>query len=316
MTEQVDIISYVGEVSGSGYAALCRTLREKKKASRCIVMLATPGGDANAGFRIARALQHSYTVFEALVPRYCKSAGTLIVTGASHVYMDDMSELGPLDVQIKKGDEVLGRNSGLDLIQAVNYLQVQALNAFEDYLIELTTEIGLSTRVASDIATKLTSGIFGPIAGQIDPMKLAEMQRATEIASQYGTRLAAKGGNLKKGAVARLVSTYPSHGFVIDRKEARSLFINVDPPPPGLLKLGRGWNKLIELKINSSPEVDLQTVDLEPLITEMERQDDTNTPDAGSGKGSAEAGVEELNGIRSTDSQGPSGDSSVESSLE
>lgn len=140
--------------------------------------------------------------------------------------MDDRSELGPLDVQIKKGDELLGRNSGLDIFQAVNYLQ-QTLLAFKQYLLDLTKEHGLSTKVASDIAVNLTSNLFFLVSAQIDPIKLAEMQRATEIAFAYGSRLNEKSNNLREGGMTKLVSGYPSHGFVIDRKkEAKSIFIN------------------------------------------------------------------------------------------
>jgi hypothetical protein len=35
--------------------------------------------------------------------------------------------------------------------------------------------------------------------------------------------------NLKSGALERMVADYPSHGFVIDRKEAKTLFNNVKP---------------------------------------------------------------------------------------
>ncbi|PKD78749.1 SppA protein, partial [Escherichia coli] len=142
---------------------------------------------------------------------------------------------GPLDVQIKKSDELVGRNSGLDILQAVNYLQNQAMNAFRTYVDQLTYE-GLSTRAASDMASKLTTGLFSPIFGQIDPMRLAEMQRATDIAFAYGQRLNEKSRNLRSGGLEKLVVSYPSHGFVIDRKEARSIFIQVDKPAGMLLQ--------------------------------------------------------------------------------
>ena len=50
----------------------------------------------------------------ALIPRYCKSAGTLIALGASALYMDDRSELGPLDMQVTRGDEIGAMRSGLE----------------------------------------------------------------------------------------------------------------------------------------------------------------------------------------------------------
>ena len=310
MSEIIDIITYVGQVTGGGYEKLCKALRNHKTISnRCVLVLATPGGDGDAGFRIARALQHTYgEEFHALVPRYCKSAGTLILAGAAKIYLDDMSELGPLDVQIKKGDEVFGRNSGLDLIQAVNYLQSQAMFAFSGYLMELTTDTGLSTKVASEIATKLTSGIFGPIAAQIDPMKLAEMQRATEIAMQYASRLALRSKNLKPRAIGKLVTSYPSHGFVIDRKEAKALFVNVERPPAVLLNFGRTWNKAVWPEVNSgTPKVEIKTVDLSTLQEQPESHDDQHAPDAGDGEGSIAASLPHSNGDVTGAKQGSRG---------
>jgi hypothetical protein len=246
MADTIDIITYAGAITTQGYEAVCEALN-KKQSDKVILVLATPGGDPHAGFRIGRALQCNYDKFDALIPRYCKSAGTLIVIGASVIYMDDMSELGPLDIQVKKGDELIGRNSGLDIFQAVTYLQTQSMSAFRNYLLELTQDTGLSTRVASDIASKLTSGLFEPIASQIDPIKLAEMQRATEIAFHYGFRLNEKSNNMRSDGMQKLVTGYPSHGFVIDRKEARSIFINVKKPD-GMLS---EYSKMFQSALNS-----------------------------------------------------------------
>lgn len=228
-----DILAYSGQVSRAGYEAVCAEL-SKQSANNLLLVLSTPGGDPNAGFRIARALQHHYESFEALIPWLCKSAGTLICIGASCLWLDDQSELGPLDVQVKKEDEIIGRNSGLDILQAVNYLQTQAMAAFRTYLIELTAGAALSTRVASEISSKLTTGLFSPIFAQIDPMRLAEMQRATDIAFAYGERLNKKSQNLRQDGLEKLVVSYPSHGFVIDRKEAGTIFTRVRKPE-GLL---------------------------------------------------------------------------------
>lgn len=253
----VDVYTYAGEINLRGYESLCQTLT-KKAGDVALLVLATPGGDPHAGFRIARALQHTYGTFDALVPRYCKSAGTLVLIGATRLFLDDMSELGPLDVQVKKSDELMGRNSGLDILQAVNYLQVQAMSAFRSYLLELTTETGLSTKVASDISSRLTTGLFEPVFAQIDPMKLAEMQRATEIAFAYGNRLNEKSNNMRTGGLAQLVTGYPSHGFVIDRKEAKTLFQQVLRPEGFIAELGKSLHAKMEKNTYSSnPQVDV-----------------------------------------------------------
>lgn len=235
----IDVITYSGMINAGGYEQMCDVLK-RRKSEKVLLVLATPGGDPHAGFRIARALQHTYDSFDALVPRYCKSAGTLVLLGASTLYLDDMSELGPLDIQVKKNDEIVGRNSGLDIIQAVNYLQSQAMQSFSRNLVELVRDAQLSTKVASEIASKLTIGLLEPIAAQIDPMKLAEMQRATEIAYEYGTRLALKSRNLRADGITRLVTGYPSHAFTIDRKEAKEIFIQVVKPEGLLSQLSEG----------------------------------------------------------------------------
>lgn len=255
MIKTIDVITYSGEINLRGYESICEVLT-KQASSSALLVLSTPGGDPNAGFRIARALQHHYDHFDALVPRFCKSAGTLLVVGARRLYLDDMSELGPLDVQVKKSDEVFGRSSGLDILQAVNYLHTQAMTAFRSYLLELTRDAGLSTKIASDIAANLTKGLYEPVFAQIDPMKLAEMQRATEIAFAYGSRLNDKSNNLRPNGLQTLVTGYPSHGFVIDRKEARTIFVDVQKPHGIAAQLSKALHAgLVKNTGSSNPEV-------------------------------------------------------------
>ena len=54
---------------------------------------------------------------------------------------------------------------------------------------------------------------------------MGEMERQISIAKAYGERLGLE--NLKAGALDRLVRDYTSHGFIIDYKEARGLFVHV-----------------------------------------------------------------------------------------
>jgi hypothetical protein len=298
---EFDLISYAGQITRAGYEKLCDELAAKKKSSVALLVLTTPGGDPHAGFRIARALGHCYDHFDALVPRYCKSAGTLIVIGARTIYMDDMSELGPLDIQVKKGDEIIGQNSGLEFMKAVSYLQTQSMAAFRNHLLELTQETGLSTRVASDIAARLTCGLFEPIAAQIDPLKLAEMQRATEIAFEYGTRLAEKSKNLRPFGLAKLVANYPSHSFVIDRKEATKLFVDVRSPTGHMSLVSRAFRDAMLPHIDSTtPLITIQNV----VNTPVEKFDDQAAPNVDGTARSDEDGRQPVNGDRQGVEQG------------
>lgn len=192
------------------------------------MILETAGGDPDAAFRIARALGFHYQHVHALIPRYCKSAGTLIALGASALYMDDRSELGPLDMQVTRGDEIGAMRSGLEQTTAASILLAQYMDAFKVSLADMS-DAGLSTKAASEIAANLAAKLIRPLAEQVDPHRMAEMHRAVSIAHAYGQRLAERGGNIGQEALAELVSNYPSHSFVIDRKEARSLFRRVWP---------------------------------------------------------------------------------------
>lgn len=227
---QEDVIVYYGDISRAGYEAITSVCSRDRLSDSAYLVLASYGGDPHAGFRIARCLRHHYGDFKVIVPDHCKSAGTLITIGAHEVIIADRGELGPLDIQLSKPDELLEQSSGMDIPQALDFLKQQTKATLSDLLWEIRVNRRLSTKVASELASKLTSNMFNPIYAQIDPVKLGETSRANAIGFEYGQRLNAAAQNLKKDALVRLITSYPSHSFVIDRKEAADLFERVRAP--------------------------------------------------------------------------------------
>lgn len=229
--EAMDILFYCSDIDRAGYHEITKILSASgHRADTLLLILTTAGGDPHAGYRIARALGHYYNHVNCFVHSYCKSAGTLIALGAKQLIISDTGELGPLDVQLNKPDEMFELSSGLDISTAISSLQQESLAAFRDYVTDIKIGGKVSTRLASEVAIQLTRCLIEPIANQIDPMRLGEQQRAMRIALEYGTRLDSKVGNLKPHALRKLIAGYPSHGFVIDRKEASELFNNVRAP--------------------------------------------------------------------------------------
>lgn len=226
-----DVFLYYGNISRYGYSLLSDALENRvdKKEKICLILV-TYGGDPDAGYRIARALSHHYKKVEILIPDACKSAGTLLCIGANKLILGDRGELGPLDIQLSKPDEMFENMSGLDILQALNALEVQVRKSFRNSLVDIRGGLRLKTKIAADIATKLTDGWIAPIAAKIDPVTLGEHQRAMQIAYEYGERLNNASKSLCEDALAKLIGNYPSHGFVIDRKEAKELFNNVSSP--------------------------------------------------------------------------------------
>lgn len=226
-----EIFFYYGDISRGGYSQISHIFEglTQKKDKACIVLV-TYGGDPDAAYRIARATNHHFSKIEILIPDICKSAGTLVCVGAHKLIFGDRGELGPLDIQLSKPDEMFENMSGLDIIQAINALQNQVLDSFRTYLVDIRAGSRLRTKTAAEVAIKLAEGFIKPIADKIDPLTLGAHQRAMQIAYDYGERLNSMTKSLKNNALAELVSSYPSHGFVIDRREARNLFNNVSAP--------------------------------------------------------------------------------------
>ena len=197
-----------------------------------LLILVTEGGNADAAFRIARCLQERYENYSVFVTGWCKSAGTIIALGASELIVSDHGEMGPLDVQLSRKDELFETQSGLTVTSALTTLHSQAFSAFESFMLDTKLRAGssITTHTAMEIASGLATGLLSGVYAQIDPMHVGEAGRANRVAKQYGEMLIAKSQNSTSENLERLISGYSSHAFVIDRREAAELFNNVREP--------------------------------------------------------------------------------------
>lgn len=223
--------------------------KRKRKRRNLLLVLTTPGGSADVAYRITRSIQHHYNTlrdqsagngkFYLYVPRYCKSAGTIIALGADAIFMSELAELGPIDVQLRKEDEVGDWTSGLIATEAMEALQQNATSLFIKLFknMRFPEDTRFSTRLSTDIATRVAIGLLQPVYAQIDPMRLGEIERFVRIAVEYAERLATS--NVREDTIVKLVVGYPSHSFIIDRWEAEQLFKNVEPPSEELELIGR-----------------------------------------------------------------------------
>lgn len=211
------------------------------------------------------------------------SADELIMTGNA--------ELGPLDIQLRKPDEVGERTSGLTPMQAITYLQTHSQLLFKEHfkMLRFDTDLNFPTKLSAKVATNVTKGLLAPIYEQIDPMRLAEVNRSLSITSEYAERLQR---NLKGEALQRLIMDYPSHGFVIDRLEARDLFKKVSKPPPLLFEIAESFKDLADTMLAQDDVFMAFLNDIQgPSGSAAHEQEDDDGPaDAGNGKSEPEAG--------------------------
>lgn len=245
-------------------APLCIKLADKvesleNKSDNCSVFLTTFGGDPDEAFKIGRYLQCHYSYIRLVVGSYCKSAGTLIAISANELIVGDHGELGPLDIQVIRGEDNPSRNSGLDFNSALNVAQNHVQKAYLDVL-SMMLNNGASNNLATKVASQIAASIAPPLYSQIDPVRIAHMRRLITVALEYGNRLAEKSKSISIKQLTNLIADYPSHGFVIDREEAVKIFNkvqNLDDCHEELMFYKAHRDKILEPKKEKDAIVDV-----------------------------------------------------------
>lgn len=157
-----------GSIDESDFEMLRTILVSSKtiKDRKILFIINSPGGNPLAAEKIIKLLsEYSENDFWVLIPGTAKSAATLICFGSSKMIMSPISELGPLDLQIKRGDgrlipayiiikaydELMER--GINLQEGKQIVPIlQQLESFDPSEIELFRRIN---QLSSDIAVKV-----------------------------------------------------------------------------------------------------------------------------------------------------------------
>ena len=233
-----DVVFYSGQITQAEWLNFRKQCADKKKYDNILLLLVSPGGDPDAAYKIGRLLQSSYKKISVFISGWCKSAGTLIAISSSTLYISDTGELGPLDIQLAKQDELDEMASGLLLEATMKTLEQTASRMFINLLKTIRRETGISTKLASHLSADMVVGLLDPVFAQVEPMKIGEIARAMNITRAYGLRLAQASKSLSSPQMLDfLVTAYPDHGFVIDREEAGIIFRDVRKPTAELVRL-------------------------------------------------------------------------------
>lgn len=164
-----------------------------------LLILHSGGGDAGSAYLIGKLCrEYCNDSFIICVPRYAKSAATLICCAANEIHMGSLSELGPIDPQI-------------DNLPALGL----------KYSIEHIAELVKKYPESSDMFARFLSR-------SLKLINLGYYERVAESAGQYAEKLLlTHKESLPKeaGIIAKdLVFNYKDHGFVIDKTEAEEIF--------------------------------------------------------------------------------------------
>jgi len=177
-------------------------IKDNKSLKDIVLFLKSKGGNPESAYLISQLCNRfKKNKFITVIPYEAKSAATLLALGADEIHMGPMSELGPIDIQIK-GFPLLSISSTLEKIASIVQKYPGSSQMFSDYLIN-----------------KLDIGLIG------------HYDRITESAVQYAQILLAKKydeDNTKnvREIANQFTNHYKAHSFFIDAEEAESILGN------------------------------------------------------------------------------------------
>jgi hypothetical protein len=193
------------------------------------LLLHSGGGIPDIAYQVVRFFRRRCKRFHVIVPYTAKSAATLMCLGADAIYMAELADLGPIDVQLtdplRKGAKQI---SPLDEFKSTEFLRDYAVEVLDFITSLVIRRSGMSVSEALNLAVPFTTGIMRPLYEQLDPLEIGEYKRALAIGEQYAHRLLALTKNPRREEIVNaLIYKYPSHGFAIDAVEARAIGLPV-----------------------------------------------------------------------------------------
>ena len=193
------------------------------------VLLDSPGGSARVAYGLARLFRSKCRRFVVVLPRYAKSAATILALAADTIIVGERGELGPLDAQLMDPDRE-EYASTLDEVQALQRLHARALDAVDETMNVLVMRSGKKVETLLPIALRFVSDMMRPLLDKIDTVHYTQMSRVLKVAEEYAIRLLIPRYPKEQAEkIARhLVEGYPEHDFIIDAEEAMSIGLNVE----------------------------------------------------------------------------------------
>lgn len=192
----------------------------KDEKKPVLLLVHSPGGAIEPAYFISKSCKELSSKFIVTVPRKAKSAATLLSLGADEIHMGLMSQLGPIDPQVR-GLPALGVSNAIESMARLCQAYPNSAEMFARYL-----------------------------ALTLQPVMLGYFDRISESAMQYALRLL-EDKHLPQSQDGipvwqKLVYEYKDHGFVIDKSEATKLLGDMVKIDTKELKLSDQIYKFLE----------------------------------------------------------------------
>jgi hypothetical protein len=204
----------------------------QNKLKNVDVILHTYGGEAGAAYKMVKLIRAAAERVNFIVPAYAKSAGTLLCLGADEILMTDLSELGPLDTQIRDHQDGTAPQyiSALNGFKALEQVQKHTFGTLDIAIKLLTQDHLLKLGDAVHLANEFCGETCGKLYSKLDPNTMGRYQRSLDVAQRYGVLILNKFRKWPykkaKDVVDILVRNFPSHSFILDVEQLVPLGFN------------------------------------------------------------------------------------------
>ncbi len=197
------------------------------------ILLHSGGGHPEIAFTVMKFFRRRFKEVNAIVPLLAKSSAALMCLGADNIYMGELADLGPIDIQIDDSYEHGERSfSPLDEFKSMEFLRELSIEWMDYYASLMNAQYGTSVKQGLQDSVPLVTELMRPIFEQIDPIKMGGYRRAIAIGEEYAKRMLALTGNDRADEIIKkLVWDYPSHDFAIDFEETKGLGLPVQRLP-------------------------------------------------------------------------------------
>jgi hypothetical protein len=198
-----------------------KSLNELSNKKPVAILIDSPGGFANCAYKIAMIFNKECGGFTAIVPRYAKSAATLLALGSAKILLAKHAELGPLDAQFDDPDRE-EHLSALDEVQALERLRAFSLETADRAMFLLYPRTRKKIETLLPMSLDFATNMVRPLFENIDVVHYTQMSRILKVAEEYAIRLLQSRYTEERARhiAHHLVENYPEHGFVIDVTEA------------------------------------------------------------------------------------------------
>ena len=228
------VLCFYGDMDQKSVQRVRRIASQLKASNKLSVLLDSPGGYIEDAYRIVLTLREYAEDIEVLVPRWAKSAATFFCLAANTIYIGRYGELGPPDPQMLdlQGSAML--IPALESFKALDQLFIFSLDSLDGIVQQLLNNAPMDIPYAIEHAQPLFAAIVSPLYSQVDPYELGNAGRALATSEEYAMRVMERWGysemedDARRWTVRHLVWNYPTHGFVIDLKEAKQIGLKAE----------------------------------------------------------------------------------------